>query len=217
MEAEPQGRLLTPITDAKLSAPPITGSLSNDSPVPIDSDAEAAYVNGSARGHRSHHGRRSTTQVSHLTRSAGTSNQDLRRLFAARRRWPVNRSPDGESGDDIPSVDYGRATPDPPPEQDPEEPEPPVVQEPIIHAPSPSSSPSALFKRLRKASFSPFASIRQRSSRSLNPGNDFSQIERAQSSESSSDDDDLSILSRRVWAPSTIRVDSDEPDDGHDS
>ena len=123
-------------------------------------------------------------------------------------------------------MDYGRATPDPPPEREPEEPEPPVVQEPMVHAhhvsaaPSLTSSPSALFKRLRNASFSPFASIRQRSSRSLNPnangGHDQMDRDRGQSSESSSDDDDLSILSRRVWAPSTVRDDSDEQDHERD-
>lgn len=217
-EAEPKGQLPSPDTGTKLGAPQIALALSNDSPLPMDSDVEAAYVNGNGvvrPPHRERNHSRRSTQTPHIGRSPTPSSQDIRRAFAARRRWPVNHSPEGDSGDDIPRVDYGRATPDPPPEHEPEQPEP---QEPMLqlHPSSLPASPSALFKRLRNASFSPFASMRQRNSRgsgnSVTP-QDYLEVEPDQSSESSTDDDDLSILSRRVWAPSSIGVAGSDDDD----
>lgn len=214
-EAEPQGRLPPPITGTKLSAPMMGPSHSTDSPLPMDSDAEAAYANGSTRPRlRRNHSRRSTTQIS--LNSPNASAQDLKRAFAARRRWPTNRSPDGDSGDDIPQIDYGRATPDPPPEpdSDPEAEEqelPAATTASTAQSSSIPASPSLLFKRLRNASFSPFATMRRRNSRLFGSGFAQDAQQPSGSSESSSEDDDISVLSRRVWNASNASI-SDEDD-----
>ncbi|KAI0761733.1 hypothetical protein BC629DRAFT_1726055 [Irpex lacteus] len=121
-EAQPQGRVPTPITDTKLTMPQLSLSQSQDSPVPLDTDTEDAYKAGrSGRSSRHHSNRNShVPQSPHFIRSANGSNQDVRRALAARRVWPTSGSADGDSGDDIPPVDYGRASPDPPPERDEE-------------------------------------------------------------------------------------------------
>ncbi|KAI0092473.1 acyl transferase/acyl hydrolase/lysophospholipase [Irpex rosettiformis] len=218
-ESQPQGKLPTPITDTKLTVPQLALSQSTDSPVPIDTDTEDDYKanrGGRSPRHRSHRNSY-TSQSPHLPRSRNDSTQDVRRAFAARRVWPALQPANGDSGDDIPPVDYGRASPDPPPERDGEVGEQPEQQQSSAR----TASPAAFFQRLRTASFSPFTSIRQRGSRVF--GNDPmpNGHERAQtfgqSSESSSDDDDdLSILSRRVWAATADRSDSLSQDEDID-
>lgn len=201
-ETEPQGRLPMPVADTRLSAPPMNQSLSGETPLPVDSEAEAAYANGTARPrlHRRHLSARSTASA-----------QDLR----ARRRWSAVRVTEGDSGDDIPNVDYGRATPDPPPDNDPGQTSPAVVHSPMLHTHPAPPSPSALFRRLRTASFSPFSTMR-RGSRIF--GKEEPPVQAAQpgatpaSSESSSDDDDLSVLSRRLMNRSN-RESTDEDDE----
>jgi len=215
-EAEPQDILPSPVTGTKLTAPQIALALSQDSPLPMDSDAEANYANGHAKPSRHISRSNRSSQVPHLTRSANHSSHDVRRAFAARRQWSADRSsPEGDSGDEISPVNYGMALPDPPPERDAEEPE---AQAPPVHHSSLPSSPSAFFKRLRTSSFSPFASLRQRTNHTgnttLTAPHDYLQVPRDQSSESSSGDDDLSIMSRRVWAASPARTDSPDDDDG---
>lgn len=225
-EAQPQGKVPTPITDTKLTMPQLSLSQSQDSPVPLDTDTEDAYrANRSGRSSRHHSNRNShVPQSPHFIRSANGSNQDVRRALAARRVWPTSGSADGDSGDDIPPVDYGRASPDPPPERDVEETldSHEQQQQSAQQPPAQPSSPAAFFQRLRTASFSPFSSIRQRGSHVFSNDGTQGGHERpqtfAQSSESSSDDDDLSILSRRLWAATADRSDSlsqeEEVDDG---
>ena len=123
-------------------------------------------------------------------------------------KWPTMDSGNSDdSNDDIPTIDFGRASPDPPQDREPEEREPPIAQTPIIHSPHIPPSPSALFQRLRTASFNPLASIRRTSffgsnrdlaadAASFRSGNSNMRLA---SSESSSDDDDLSIASKMVW------------------
>ena len=87
-ESQPQGKVPTPITGTKVTAPQVTLSQSTESPVPLDTDTEDAYKAG--RGGRSPRHRAShTPQSSHLSRSLNGSNQDVRRAFAARRAWPI--------------------------------------------------------------------------------------------------------------------------------
>ncbi|KAI0699797.1 acyl transferase/acyl hydrolase/lysophospholipase [Cytidiella melzeri] len=222
-ETKPQGKLPLPITDIKLTAPQVMLSQNQDLPVPLDSDTEdISIMNEIVRPKSNQSGRNSQPfPTAHLARSANMSSQDVRRAFAARRTWPTAQSADGDSGDDISLVDYGRASPDPPPERVEDVTEPHVNhsspgEQPSLH----TSSPSAFFHRLRTASFSPFSSIRQRNGHAF--GNDLATTSHdhghpsAQSSESSSEDDDLSILSRRRWPRSTPHSDSLSQDDDFD-
>lgn len=219
LESQPQEQLPAPIIDTKMSAPGLTQSQSQDSPMAIDSDTEADFRNDSTRP-QSRRNRRSAHIHGSAAASTGISAQEIRRAFANRRPWITSyQNAEGDSGDDIPHIDYGAATPDPPPEREPvEQPEPPVSQPPLFNSTSMPTSPSALFNRLRTASFSPFSSIRNR-------GRIFGAKEGEQpvamaSSESSSDDDDLSILSGRRNQPRNVRdsySDEDEEYDAHES
>lgn len=205
-EAEPQGKVPTPVTDTKLVSPALALNLSGngETPVPMDSDVEQAYAQGSSKPpHR--RSRNRSTKGSSTPNSPRIKNRNV-----SRRRWPTTGmangadAQDGDSGDDIPEIDFGRASPDPPPERDAEDREPPAVQDPMVHSPHIPASPSALFKRLRTASFSPFATIRRSGFFGTNAvpvEQDARSVSvRLASSESSSDeDDDLSLAARRVW------------------
>ena len=86
----------------------------------------------------------------------------------------------------------------------------------MLYSPHIPSSPSALFKRLRtaSASFSPFASIRRSgffANAAVADQDNKSASVRLASSDSSSEDDDLSIASKRVWG-----VFGDSMSDGED-
>lgn len=167
----------------------------------MDSDVEQAYAQGTTRP---------SYRRSYSKSKRGPSVPSSPRVNAARSsarlRWPTTNGPtqDGDSGDDIPEIDFGRTSPDPPPEREAEEPELPIAQSPILHSPHIPPSPSALFRRLRTASFSPFASIRRSGFFGANTApaaeaDSKSVSVRMASSDSSSDDDDLSIASKRVW------------------
>ena len=204
-EAVPLGKVPVPITDTKIVSPALALSLSGgaESPVPADSDVEQAIVQGTPRPSYT---RRSYSKTRKSASQAPPSPRVSATRSIGRRRWPSTSNlaqarADNDSGDEIPKIDYGRASPDPPPEREDEQQELPIVQTPIVQAPQIPPSPSALFKRLRTTSFSPFASLR-RSGLFGKDGADpdaRSVSVRMASSESSSDDDDLSIASRRVW------------------
>lgn len=216
LESQPQEHLPPPITGTKIPVPGLSQSQSQDSLIAVDSETEADFQNGNARPY-SRRSRRSAHTPS-SARSPGFSAQDIRRAFANRRPWIAVQT-EGDSGDDIPQLDYGAATPDPPPEREPiEQPEPPVSQTPLVQNPTMPSSPSALFKRLRTASFSPFSSIRNRSR--IFGAKEGEEPVAVASSESSSDDDDLSILSGRRNLPRNARdsySDEEEEYDAHES
>ncbi|KAF7799125.1 hypothetical protein EIP86_010355 [Pleurotus ostreatoroseus] len=196
--AAPQGRIPTPITlVAPALALNLSGSGSGETPVPVDSDAEQTYAQSASRPQHQHKRQYSKSSRSSLAQTSGSS------LRSPRRRWSsMNLRQEVDSDDDIPAIDFGRASPDPPPDREGEGSEPPPVQTPLIHSPRVPASPSALFQRLRTASLSPFATIR----RSGFFGKDAAlavpqdqQSVRLVSSESSSTDDDLSIASKHVW------------------
>jgi hypothetical protein len=218
IESQPQGPLPPPVTDTNTPLPSLMApSNSRDSPLAIDSDTEVDFANSNSRSHSKRQSRKGINgHNSHLSRASGISGQDLRRAFGDRRPWITSPATEGESGDDIPQVDYGRATPDPPPEREPvEQPEPPAAQSPMVQNPSLPSSPSTLLKRLRTASFSPFSTIR-RGSRIFGGREGPAAPEQngaVPSSESSSDDDDLSIISRHTVHRNNRDSYSDEEDE----
>ena len=204
-EAEPEGKVPRPITDTKIVSPALALTLSGggESPVPADSDVEQAIVQGTPRPSYT---RRSYSKTRKSSSQASGSPRVSATRSVARRRFPstsnVAQAGDSDDDDEIPKIDYGRASPDPPPDREAEQQEPPMVQEPMLQAPQIPPSPSALFKRLRTTSFSPFASLRRSGLFGKDAAADpdaRSVSIRMASSESSSDDDDLSVASRRVW------------------
>lgn len=202
-----------PIVRIESSTPSISPSVSLglEGPLPIDSDAELAYANGTIRPHRLQHHKTSPTIPSvHHTRSTTTGQDGRHRSAAVRRRWSLTNARRSEDTDPIAESDYGRATPDPPPltETEPDRPGPP---------PSPTT-PAGLLRRLRTASttFSPFSSLRRvdRTAGKETPSQTESLLELPWSGDSSSDDDDLSIDSRRhVRNPSILESWDHEDDD----
>ncbi|CAL1700663.1 unnamed protein product [Somion occarium] len=196
-----RGEVPFPGTAIQVPAPVMTptSSLSAEA-IPMDSDIERAYLNGSARPPKRHPSRKTSPVRPTLGSRLAFPSQDGRHTSTIRRRWAVSAN-HGEEGDaePIPEIDYGRATPDPPP------PPTEAEEQQLSHTPPIPASPGTLFKRLRTASatFSPFASLR-RNGRFLGPQQDQTS-EHTWSAESSSDDDDLSVDSRRhIRHPSTI-------------
>ncbi len=195
--AEPQGRVPLPITDTKLVAPALALNLSGsgETPVPVDSDAEQAYTQSASRPQHKRQYSKSTR--SPLAQASGSSS-----LRSPRKRWSsINLRQEADSDEDIPVIDFGRASPDPP-DREGEGSEPQVVQTPFVHSPRAPASPSALFQRLRTVSLSPFATIRRSGFFGKDAGLPVppdQQSLRVATSDSSSTDDDLSIASKRVW------------------
>ncbi|KAI0677542.1 patatin-domain-containing protein [Trametes maxima] len=189
IESVPQERIPTPNTGTNLPAltpPPMSLTVSEE-PLPMDTDAEAAYINGSERPAQD----LPQASTSHHDASQHGSIRQLRRRRTA--NSPLH---------DIVEGDYGGATPDPPP--------PPSGSDTDRHRNNhvhPSHT-STLLKRLRKTSlgtFSPFASLR-RPARPQARQEDAAP-EPVWSGDSSSDDDDLSILStRRSRFPSAFEL-----------
>jgi len=195
------GAIPAPITGTRLpipsmlmtAAPPV----SDDAPLPMDSDAEAAYANGPPKPHRHSH-RKTTSPSLHMTGSsrAASTTSDPARAAALRRRWANSHLNVDDNSEPVVASDYGRATPDPPPPVETEPEQPPPTQPPG----SPTTAGS-LLRRLRTASqtFTPFASIRRnsfmgRGSWSQQRDN---MVEPPWSSDSSSSEEDLSLESRR--------------------
>lgn len=220
LETEPQGSLPSPITDTKLAFPGSSQTQSQEFPISVDSDTEVEFANGHPRPQSKRHSRRPSNVRANSSRTSGVTSQDIHRAFANRRTWLTSRT-EGDSGDDIPQFDYGAATPDPPPDPKSGDSGHSGAQTPMTQNSGISPSPSTLFKRLRTASFSPFASMR-RSSRIFGGREDNSAAHETNvamaSSESSSDDDDLSILSRRTWHRNNNHRESyTEEDDEYDA
>ena len=187
-----QGTILPSMTVTKSTAPPITPGISLEGPLPMDSDAEVAFTNG-MRPHRLHQ-----HKLAAISPSATLVGQ---RAAATRRRWSVSYARQAENADPIAETDYGRATPDPPPLTE--------AEADRAGAPPSPTSAAGFLKRLRTASatFSPFSSLR-RMDRVTGKGTS-SQAESLMdppwSGDSSSDDDDLSMDSRRhIRNPSVL-------------
>ncbi|KAI0352949.1 patatin-domain-containing protein [Trametes cingulata] len=199
IESMPQERVPPPNTGTNLptfAVPPMAAPASEE-PLPMDTDAEAAYINGT--------GERGREMPRASSRHEGTEHGQSRPYQPRRRRTGNSVRPEGAS-QEYAEGDFGGATPDPPP--------PPSGSESDrrgAHKEHHPSNPSSLLKRLRKtslsAAFSPFASFR-RSPRGVPPeGQAEGAPEPVWSGDSSSDDDDLSILStRRSRFPSAYEL-----------
>ncbi|THH28944.1 hypothetical protein EUX98_g5239 [Antrodiella citrinella] len=177
------------------SAPPV----SDDVPLPMDSDAEDAFVNNTGRSHR--HTRHRTSPSASVSSRTTNAAADPTRAAALRRRWANSHLNVDDNSEPVVASDYGRATPDPPPPVDTEPEGPPPTQPPG----SPTTA-GGLLRRLRTASqtFTPFASMRRNSfmgrgswSQQRDP-----RVEPPWSSDSSSSSEDLSMDSRRPYAVS---------------
>ncbi|EMD40725.1 hypothetical protein CERSUDRAFT_111304 [Gelatoporia subvermispora B] len=185
LESQPQERLPAPITGTKAASssdPPMVATAS-DGPMPVDTDAETAYVNGAS-------GRLSRTPPSDKD---DTGNLDTRRTYAGRRRWTSNFLNSGGHADIVEEADYGGATPDPPPPASDQE------AERAHHAP-PGCATESFLKRLRRRAsmstgLSSFAALRR--NRGADAHSARGDAEPTWSGDSSSDDDDLSVFSRR--------------------
>ncbi|KAI0771637.1 patatin-domain-containing protein [Trametes elegans] len=196
-ESMPQERVPPPNTGTKL--PTFAGypmvATASEEPLPMDTDAEAAYINGTSE-------RASPTHASsspHGIPEHGHSRPHQPR----RRRTPSHFHPEDGTYDGT-EGDFGAAPPDPPPLlSGSENGRHSTHREHHGHA----SHTSSLLKRLRKSSltaaFSPFASLR----RPAREGQEHTP-EPVWSGDSSSDDDDLSVLSsaRRSRFPSVFEL-----------
>ncbi|KAI9063236.1 patatin-domain-containing protein [Trametes sanguinea] len=194
IESMPQERVPAPNTGTKLptsTAPPLTAPASEE-PLPMDTDAEAAYINDSG----DHASPRSP-------QASGSHN-------GAPDRQPRRRRTRSGHGAHEVEGDYGGATPDPPPPPSDND----TDRRPAHRDHHSHGSTSSLLNRLRKtsftAAFSPFASLRRLPPTPRGQPSE-GQQEQAQdpvwSGDSSSDDDDLSILStRRSRFPSAFEL-----------
>jgi len=203
-DVQPEGTIPPPVTGTKLHIPlpvPPTLSAQPSEPMPVDSDVETAYVQGHPIPRR---------QSSPIIPVAGSSRRSSnaqeypnRRPGVIRRRWATShQEPEDNDDDPLVEADYGRATPDPPP---PDDTEPEPTHQPIHsdHHSRPASP--SLFRRLRTASttFGPFASLRAKSRNHSGAALDGTSRPEsvngaAWSGDSSSDDDDLSLASKRL-------------------
>ncbi|OBZ70198.1 hypothetical protein A0H81_10038 [Grifola frondosa] len=108
-EAAPQERLPAPLAGTKLPfdiAPPVSATVS-EGPMPADTDAETAYINGSQIPNRK------TSPTAQTSASNDGPNLEPLRTLAVRRRRAANSLHPGD-GLNV-DGDYGGATPDPPP------------------------------------------------------------------------------------------------------
>ncbi|EIW61949.1 patatin-domain-containing protein [Trametes versicolor FP-101664 SS1] len=206
IESMPQEPVPPPNTGTNLPtflAPPVMATITSEEPLPMDTDAEAAYINGS-----SHRGSLVPQASTSSHRDRDHPEHGSGRHQPRRRRTPISVHADG-SLDDIAEGDFGAATPDPPP--------PPSGSETDRHSThsrghhARASDTSSLFKRLRKASlgaaFSPFASLRRPMRSPQAEGQVVATPEPVWSGDSSSDDDDLSVMSfRRSRFPSAFEL-----------
>ncbi|KAI0832430.1 patatin-domain-containing protein [Trametes gibbosa] len=182
------------------AVPPLLAKTASEEPLPVDTDAEAAYINDT--GERSSVGSQPST--SHRDQSEHGPN---RHHQPRRRRTPLAMHSDQNLLGLI-EGDFGAATPDPPP--------PPSGSDTDRHSThrghhTRASDTSSLLKRLRKASlgaaFSPFSSLRRPPRSPLGEGQSEATPGPVWSGDSSSDDDDLSLLSsRRSRFPSAFEL-----------
>lgn len=180
-EAAPQGRLPEPSTGTRLplvAGTPLVSALS-EGPLPMDTDAEAAYLS---------HAQREEQRTVPLAPVP-----DARRTPGGRRRrvQSVVEHIEREGREE----ERRSATLDVPPAAE------------ARHASGSHGSPVEFLRRLGTGSpFSTFASLRRNKPRLAT---DSSQETEACSGDSSSDDDDLSIISRRQRHPSAFDLRAD--------
>lgn len=185
-EAAPQGRLPEPNTGTRLpmvAGTPIVSTLS-EGPLPMDTDAEAAYLSRAQR-----------EEQRTVLLAPAPGNADARRATGGRRRR-VQSAVEQIERESTRGEERRSATLDALPAFQP-------VESQARHASSSHGNPVEFLRRLGAGSpFSTFASLRGKNKPRL--GTDSPQEGEAWSGDSSSDDDDLSIISRRQRHPSTF-------------
>ncbi|KDQ64534.1 hypothetical protein JAAARDRAFT_28179 [Jaapia argillacea MUCL 33604] len=175
-------------------SPVLPASISNEMPLAVDTDAEAAFTNRSARFFKRTRHPPSPRAIS-TPPDLGTV-QDPLASPSARRRWATELFEERNGATDASSR---VPTPDPPPDTS-------TCVSPI---PKPSSppSPSSLFARLKSPSFpiltSPFATMRRREKEREEATRKDSTPEDVYPTDSSSDDD-FSVGGRRPTRPPSI-------------
>ena len=188
VESMPQEPVPQPITGTKLpsiSVPPMSNAVPTEEPLPMDTDAEALMLNGE--------GERQTSPSPPQRHSSehGLLEPGPSRLQSRRR---YSRTSIGSHREPIHGGDYGGATPDPPPHSADED------HIPIHHEKQNSNTlHSGILRRLSKSSLrAAFNSLRRPTPTPSAPSKR-SSVDYAQtwSEDSSTDDDDLSILSKR--------------------
>ncbi|KZT05528.1 patatin-domain-containing protein [Laetiporus sulphureus 93-53] len=213
LDAMPHERVPVPNTGTKLptlvGTPTLTTAL--DSPLPMDTDAETAYLNRT----RKHERKPTSPTVNGYT--AGGSSHDSHRQSVKRRTWAASVS--HRTDKDVTNEgDHGAATPGSPPPNDSEHQHAQAAARQTSSAPS---NPVEFLRRLGNgtiaATLAPFSSMRRN-----NREQDDRTVDPSWSGDSSSDDDDLSVISRRHRPPSVFDLRSDmerryQEDDVHDN
>lgn len=186
IETQPQKHVPVPNTGTRLpvsKGTPIAPSLS-EAPLPMDTDAEAAYINGTRENNH-----RSTT---------GGSSQFPHRASKRRHRNRGDQDATRETG----------PTPDPPPP--PKDSGRQHAQSVANQITSTHANPVEFLRRLGNGSitggFSPFGSLRRSNKDVASTSREDVAEGASWSGDSSSDDDDLSIISRRQRHSSTYEL-----------
>ncbi|EJF61243.1 patatin-domain-containing protein [Dichomitus squalens LYAD-421 SS1] len=184
IESMPQEPVPQPNTGTKLPSipvPPISSAAPTEEPLPMDTDAEAFMLNGDGE-RRSPPSPPQRRHSQHDLPEPGPSRLHPRRRYSRSHRESVLGS------------DYGGATPDPPPHSADED------RYPVQHEKQSSSHlHGGILRHLSKTSLrAAFNSLRRPAPTPSAPSKRGSvDFEQAWSEDSSTDDDDLSILSRR--------------------
>ena len=197
-EAAPQGRLPEPNTGTKLpvvAGAPVVSTLS-EGPLPMDTDAEAAYLSRAQREEQ-----RNAAPAA----APAPGPADARRGTGGRRRRVQNVVEQIER-EAAREEEHRGATPDPPPVLAPQ---PQPAESQARHASSSHANPVEFLRRLGAGSpFSTFASLRGRN-KPRSATDSPQEGDGAWSGDSSSDDDDLSVVSRRQRHPSAFDLRTD--------
>ncbi|KZT66024.1 patatin-domain-containing protein [Daedalea quercina L-15889] len=203
-EVAPQGRIPEPNTGTRLpvvGGTPVVSTLS-EGPLPMDTDAEAAYLLRAQREEQ-----RNAAPAAAPGPSPGAGMPEARRAPGRRRR--VQNVVEQFGKEAARDEDRGGALPDPPPAPQPGEREQQQAHAQVRQTSSSPASPVGFLRKLGTGSpFSTFASLR---GKNKSKATDLLQEggEGTWSGDSSSDDDDLSIISRRQRHPPTFDIRSD--------
>ncbi|KAI0774283.1 acyl transferase/acyl hydrolase/lysophospholipase [Fomes fomentarius] len=201
IESHTQDRVPPNMGTAPSNAPIIMSRALSEDPLPMDTDAEALLINGvNGRASPTQRNQQLHPHSQHDSPEAGPSRPHQ---FRPRRR--LSRSSFHRERDSGFEGDFGGATPDPPP--------PPSGSETdryAAHYERAAPHHATLLRRLSKTSLRATFNSLRRPPR-VSPSERELDQEQTWSEDSSSDDDDLSVLSRRrsIRYPSAIELHAD--------
>ncbi len=220
-ESMPLGPVPRPATGTQLpglAVPPLSSLAPTEDPLPMDTDAEALMLNGDGKSSPSPPAPRRRNSRHDLPESSLGRPQPRRRRSGA--SFGSFRDPDG---------DYGGGTPDPPPHSGSDDHDGyPVQHERQNSSQQSQSHGGSILRRLSRTSLrAAFNSLRRPNPPTVTSAHSKRasvDLEQTWSGDSSTDDDDLSILSRRRSSryPSALelqtalqrQLSSDEDDGG---